>query len=256
MTTETEKNIIKILSRLDIPGNAAKIYIFLLKNGPAGGYNISKVSGVNRAVVYKELERLKSRQLVTQFGISKKKYEAINGSDLLNILKKQNKLEEILLESSVKELLMGADTLSTIKINDYDDLILELQREIINAKKEILLRVWPEEYPKVKPQLETAEKKSVEIQLLSFSALDEPIGRAFTYNIEPSTFKDNWKRGIALSIDNKKVVLGNRIGREPIQGLSTNDPLISEAIRDQILLDLELAKSRKRMSMGVPDLKL
>ena len=256
MTTETEKNIIKILSRLDIPGNAAKVYIFLLKNGPANGYSISKSSGVNRAVVYKELERLRSKELVTQFGISKKKYEAINGSDLLNILKKQNKSEEILLEISVKELLMGSDTLSTVKIADYNDLIFELQRGIVKAKKEILLRVWPEEYPKIKPQLQIAEKKAVEIQLLSFSALKKPIGNAYSYNIEPSTFKDNWKRGVALSVDNKKVVLGNKIGKEPLQGLSTNDPLISEAIRDQILLDLELAKSRKRMSMGAPDLKL
>ena len=48
MTSTTESNIIKILSRLDVPGNAAKIYIFLLKNGPASGYKITKVSGVNR----------------------------------------------------------------------------------------------------------------------------------------------------------------------------------------------------------------
>ena len=48
MTSTTESNIIKILSRLDVPGNAAKIYIFLLKNGPTSGYKITKVSGVNR----------------------------------------------------------------------------------------------------------------------------------------------------------------------------------------------------------------
>ena len=48
MTSTTESNIIKILSRLDLPGDPAKICLFLLKNGPASGYRIAKVSGVNQ----------------------------------------------------------------------------------------------------------------------------------------------------------------------------------------------------------------
>ena len=68
MSKISEENIIRILSRLDVPGNAAKIYIFLLKNGPSTGYAVSKRSGVNNAVVYRELERLKNRNLVYQLG--------------------------------------------------------------------------------------------------------------------------------------------------------------------------------------------
>ena len=56
MSKISEENIIRILSRLDVPGNAAKIYIFLLKNGPSTGYAVSKRSGVNNAVVYRELD--------------------------------------------------------------------------------------------------------------------------------------------------------------------------------------------------------
>ena len=78
MSKISEENIIRILSRLDVPGNAAKIYIFLLKNGPSTGYSVSKKSGVNNAVVYIELERLKVRNLVYQLGIKPLKYEAIS----------------------------------------------------------------------------------------------------------------------------------------------------------------------------------
>jgi len=72
MTSAIENNIIKILSRLDIPGNAAKIYLFLLKNGPSSEYRITKVSGVNSGVVYRELERLKSKNLVFESGVNQK----------------------------------------------------------------------------------------------------------------------------------------------------------------------------------------
>ena len=256
MTSTTESNIIKILSRLDVPGNAAKIYLFLLKNGPASGYRITKVSGVNSGVVYRELERLKSENLVFQLGVNQKKYEAINGNGLIEILKRQNKSEESLLEKSLNELLKGSDTLISVKITEYDDLIYEVQKEILSAKEEILIRVWSDEFVKIEEQLRKAEEKGINIQLLSFTPLSKSIGRTFSYNIDPNTFKDNWKRGIALSIDNKKIIIGNKIGRSPIQGLITNDQLIAESIRDQILLDLELAKGRSKMKKDAIDLDL
>ena len=56
--------------------------------------------------------------------------------------------------------------------------------------------------------------------------------------------KENWKRGLGISIDKNIVIVGNKIGKNPIQGLLTNDPLIVESIRDQILLDIALFKSR------------
>ena len=40
------------------------------------------------------------------------------------------------------------------------------------------------------------------------------------------------------------MIVGNKIGKNPIQGLLTNDTLIVESIRDQILLDIALFKSR------------
>ena len=61
---------------------------------------------------------------------------------------------------------------------------------------------------------------------------------------------------MALAVDNKKVIVGNKIGRKPIQGLITNDQLISESIRDQILLDLELAKGRLKRKKEALDLEL
>jgi hypothetical protein len=61
---------------------------------------------------------------------------------------------------------------------------------------------------------------------------------------------------LALAVDNKKVIVGNKIGKNPIQGLITNDQLIAESIRDQILLDLELAKGRLKRKEDAPDLEL
>ena len=256
MISATENNIIKILSRLDIPGNAAKIYLFLLRNGPASGYRITKEAGVNSGVVYRELERLKSKNLIFQLGVNQKEYEAINGNGLIEILKRQNKSEESLLEKSLNKLLKGFDSLISVRIAEYDDLIYEVQKEILSAKEEILIRIWSDEFVKIEEQLRKAEEKGINIQLLSFTPLNKPIGRTFSYNIDPNVFKENWKRGLALAVDNKKVIVGNKIGRKPIQGLITNDQLISESIRDQILLDLELAKGRLKRKKEALDLEL
>ena len=63
------------------------IYIFLLKNGPSTAYEVSKKSGVNNAVVYRELERLKTKKFVYQLGINPLKYEAINKDGILLLSK-------------------------------------------------------------------------------------------------------------------------------------------------------------------------
>ena len=247
MINTVEQNIIQILSRLDIPGNAAKIYIYLLKNGPSTAYAVSKKSGVNNAVVYRELERLKSRNLVYQLGIKPLKYEAINKDGLLKTLKKQNKAEEKLLEKSLKVILEGKKNLISIRIDDYNDLIAEIKKEIEAAKKKILIRLWSEEMIVLEKELRRAESKGVSIQLLSFTPLENPIGETFSYNIDPYSFTENGERGIALFIDEERVIVGNKIGKYPIHAMLTNDPLITESIKDQILLDVELVKNKREM---------
>tara|TARA_B100000902_G_C27180616_1_gene848743 strand:+ start:113 stop:865 length:753 start_codon:yes stop_codon:yes gene_type:complete len=247
MTNTVEQNIIQILSRLDIPGNAAKIYIYLLKNGPLTAYAVSKKSGVNNAVVYRELERLKSRNFVYQLGIKPLKYEAINKDGLLKTLKKQNKAEEKLLEKSLKIILKGKRNLISIRIDNYNDLIVEIKKEIEAAKKKILIRLWSEEMTVLEKELRRAESKGVSIQLLSFTPLENPIGETFSYNIDPHSFTENWERGIALFVDEEKVIVGNKIGKYPINAMLTNDPLITESIKDQILLDVELVKNKREM---------
>jgi sugar-specific transcriptional regulator TrmB len=244
MLKSTEENLINILRRFDVPGNAAKIYLFLLKNGPHSAYRVSKDSGVNSAVVYREIERLKSKNLVYQLGSKKKKYEAINGQGLLKHLKKKNKEDEIILENSLIELLENSSSLISMKLPEYSDLIDQILKNLNGAKKEILIRGWDEELDQFYQILKEKEKDGLILHILSFTPQNRRIGNSYSYNIDAGTIKENWKRGLGIAIDKNIVIVGNKIGRDPIQGLLTNDPLIVESIRDQILLDIALFKSK------------
>ena len=115
------------------------------------------------------------------------------------------------------------------------------------AKEQILIRLWSEELEILEDDLRKMEGEGVDIQLLSFTPLENPIGETFSYNIDPHSFTENWQRGIALFIDEERVVVGNKIGKYPIHGMLTNDPLIAESIKDQILLDVELVKNKREM---------
>ena len=165
----------------------------------------------------------------------------------LKTLKKQNKAEEKLLEKSLKVILEGKKNLISIRIDDYNDLIAEIKKEIEAAKKKILIRLWSEEMIVLEKELRRAESKGVSIQLLSFTPLENPIGETFSYNIDPHSFTENGERGIALFIDEERVIVGNKIGKYPIHAMLTNDPLITESIKDQILLDVELVKNKREM---------
>ena len=137
--------------------------------------------------------------------------------------------------------------LISIRIDDYDDLMVEIKKEILSAKNQILIRLWSEELEILEKDLRKIEDEGVDIQLLSFTPLKNPIGKTFSYNIDPHSFTENWQRGIALFVDEERVVVGNKIGKYPIHGMLTNDPLIAESIKDQILLDVELVKNKREM---------
>ena len=237
-----EKNIIQIFNRLQIPGNAAKIYIYLLKNGEQNGYSISKYSGINNSVIYRELERLKKHNFITEIGIKQKTYQAINSHALLKLLKDINKKEEKILKESLSLINNNSNSQINIKIDRYDDLIVQIIKELKKSKNEVLIRVWDEEYQKIQETLNNL--KDNQIKILSFTPLKSKIAEVYCYNIDPNKFQEHWKRGIAISIDKKIVIVGNKIGKHPIQGLISNDSLITESIRDQIILDIELAKYR------------
>ena len=241
-----EDNIIRILKRLEIPGNAAKIYIYLLKNGQQNGYSISKNSGINNSVIYRELERLKRKKLINEIGIKNKTYKAINSHALLKQFKDNNKKDEKILQKSLSLLLSSSNSQINININNYEDLITEIICELKNTKREVLIRVQDEEYNRIKDVLESINNTHVKIKILSFTPLKSHIGEVYCYNINPDNFQEHWKRGIAISIDKKIIIVGNKIGKHPIQGLISNDSLITESIRDQIILDIELAKYRLR----------
>jgi hypothetical protein len=143
--------------------------------------------------------------------------------------------------------LEGKKNLISIRIDDYNDLIAEIKKEIEAAKKKILIRLWSEEMIVLEKELRRAESKGVSIQLLSFTPLENPIGETFSYNIDPHSLTENGERAIALFIDEERVIVGNKIGKYPIHAMLTNDPLITESIKDQILLDVELVKNKREM---------
>ena len=123
---------------------------------------------------------------------------------LLKNLKKQNKTEEKLLEKSLKDILKDNKNLVSIRIDEYDDLMVEIKKEILAAKEQILIRLWSEELEILEDDLRKMEGKGVDIQLLSFTPLENPIGETFSYNIDPHSFTENWQRGIALFIDEEE----------------------------------------------------
>ena len=172
---------------------------------------------------------------------------------MLKNLKKQNKNEEKLLEKSLKDILKDNKNLVSIRIDEYDDLMVEVKKEILAAKNQILIRLWSEELEILEDDLRKMEVKGVDIQLLSFTPLEDPIGETFSYNIDPHSFTENWQRGIALFVDEERVVVGNKIGKYPIHGMLTNDPLIAESIKDQILLDVELVKNKREMRKKIAE---
>lgn len=89
-----------IIEDLGLSSVEAKIYLSLIRKGPSLAGTITKETGIHRRTTYDVLYRLRSKGLVSNIVIGKKRYfEAVNPDRLLDIVKeKESSLKSILPE--------------------------------------------------------------------------------------------------------------------------------------------------------------
>lgn len=86
------ESLIERLGEADIPGNEAKVYIALLRTGPATSGEIAKAAGLHHTRTYEALERLAKKGLVSHVIKNRTKhFKAAEPGFLLSMIKRKEK---------------------------------------------------------------------------------------------------------------------------------------------------------------------
>ena len=244
-----EADVIAQLSQFGFSKNEAKAYLSLLVQNPATRYEISQRSGVPRSAIYDIMKKMELTGVVSTIGNKPVQYIPISTDQLSQNLTSQfeHNIEEL------KKKMSKIDTESSEgnvwNIKGYQAMIDHLRSVIDNAEESIFCSIWNREFDELLPQFIKAEERGVEIVNFSFTGLDKPVGKNFSYGIEDDKLKEIWQRQIIVVADRKAVLLGSSNQSKDNQAIWTTNPAVLNISLNNIILDITLYAQRKNVNV-------
>lgn len=227
----------KFLLEIGFTLNEAKVYLTLLQNRYLNGYEISKLSKVSRSLVYNVIDRLVTKGFVLKSEGQINYYCALPYEKVIEKIRNDNINKLNVAKEKLKNYSRIENESEYIfNIKGIDEFFNKANDLILNAKKEISISIWKEDFPKIEENLLIAAKKGIKIYIFSFSNITFPFGEIFSYQLKNPNSLFPYRR-ISIVVDGKEVIIGENAGDKSICVLSKNHALVSMTT-DEIVLNI------------------
>lgn len=200
--------IIENLKELGLNTYEAKVYVALLKKYPATGYEISQIADVPQSRAYDTLKALEKEKIVVATNSKPVTYTPIKPTELTKRFKRKiNSTLEFLDKNlpSVKED-YTEPILSICGIANIREKVIEIIR---NAKKEIYIEVWSQDFRYIEPYLLDAYNRGVEVKIVGYDSLHSNFGLVFEHGSAKEIEASLGGRMIILAADEEEGIIGN-----------------------------------------------
>ena len=232
-----ENDNYKFLLEIGFTSNEAKVYLTLLQNRYLNGYEISKLSKVSRSLVYNVIDRLVAKGFVLKSEGQINYYCALPYEKVIERIKNDNINKLNIAREKLKNYSRIENESEYIfNIKGIDEFFSKANDLILNAKKEISISIWKEDFPKIEESLLIAAKKGIKIYIFSFSNITFPSAEIFSYQLKDPNSLFPYRR-ISIVVDGKEVIIGENEGDKSICVLSKNHALVSMTT-DEIVLNI------------------
>lgn len=167
-----------MLTRIGFTEYEAKVYLALLPENPATGYQISKKSGVPRSMVYETLSRLAARGAVLESMEERATLYTPLPPDLLldHYEAEQQRMTENLREG-LQKLFEVTDEDKVWSINGRLPTLAYASRLIAEAQQEIYLVIADDDLEVLYPDIAAADQRGISISALLTGESDLDLGR-------------------------------------------------------------------------------
>ena len=232
-----ENDNYKFLLEIGFTLNEAKVYLTLLQNRYLNGYEISKLSKVSRSLVYNVIDRLVAKGFILKSEGQINYYCALPYEKVIERIKNDNINKLNIAREKLKNYSRIENESEYIfNIKGIDEFFSKANDLILNAKKEISISIWKEDFPKIEESLLIAAKKGIKIYIFSFSNITFPSAEIFSYQLKDPNSLFPYRR-ISIVVDGKEVIIGENAGDKSICVLSKNHALVSMTT-DEIVLNI------------------
>jgi sugar-specific transcriptional regulator TrmB len=240
-------------------GYEAKVYLALLAAGePLNGYEVAKASGVPRSTVYETLAKVVDRGAAFEVAdkSSGTSYMALPAETLIGRLRRE--LSDTLEGRAEALPQIGTEPEAFVGQHRHGrHNVMQRAEDIIDgSESELFLSLWPDEVEELRRSLLGAEARGIDISLVSFGELTEPIGHSYTHRFsDPEVVLESVGCQIFTVVADRSVALTGGISGDDVWAMWSNDPAVALLAAEYVRHDIAIQVVGARLdAAGLADL--
>jgi Cd2+/Zn2+-exporting ATPase len=219
----------------------AKAYIALLRESPVSGYQLSKLSGVPRSMIYEVLGKLTTRgAAMTLHTGGATKYAPVPAAEFLDQLLQEQKDLVVSLKDDVAHLTSTPDLEYVWNIEGHENILAKAEEMIDQAKSRIYVALLPATFPELKPALEEAIGRDARVVVYTTSEIELPGGQVVAAPMSEEALSQAGGLGLILVIDGEEVLIAEWLTATRARASWTSSPLLVFIAEHHLRTDLYL----------------
>jgi sugar-specific transcriptional regulator TrmB len=231
------------LVRIGFSEYEAKAYLALLRESPATGYQLAKLSGVPRSMIYEVLGKLTVRgAAMTLRKEGSTQYAPVAANEFLQQLHREQDALIHALEEELADLDATSDMDYVWNIEGHENIMGRAIEMIGQAERRIYLSLLPATFPALRDALTSAVARDVQVVIYSTEPIDLP-GAHVIANPMPDEVQERveglW---LVLVVDAQEVLVGELLTENQARASWTGSALFVFIAEHHLRTDLYLPR--------------
>jgi sugar-specific transcriptional regulator TrmB len=215
------------LVRIGFSEYEAKAYIALLRKSPVTGYELSKLSGVPRSMIYEVLGKLVARgAAMTLRTGDATKYAPVPAGEFLSQYRREQEELVASLGQGLAALSSAPDLEYVWNIEGVENIIGKATEMIRQARDRIYLSVLPDTFAALQPALGAAISRSVQVVVYTTDSLHLPGAQVVIGPMSEEAVSRVEGLGIILVVDGEEVLISESLAGVEAQASWTSNSLL------------------------------
>ena len=200
-------DLVEKLKDIGFNSYEAKVYIALLKKYPSTGYEVAKLANIPQSRAYDTLKALEEKSIVASSNTKPISYVPVKPKQILNGYKKKMDSTLNYLEKHLPEVKNDYNE-PIININGKQNIHYKVAEIIKNAKREIYIEIWSQEYKIFEKDLQDAYNRNVEIRVVGYNNFQSRFGLVFEHAFAKDIEMSLGGRMIIIAADDEEGIIG------------------------------------------------
>ncbi len=232
---------IQSLVRIGFSEYEAKAYIALLRKNPVTGYELSKLSGVPRSMIYEVVGKLTARgAAMTLRTGSAVKYAPVDAREFLDQLQREHQELISTLKDDLSTFASAPDLEYVWNLEGHENIMGKAMEMIGQAENCIYLALMPATFPTLLPALEAAIRQEVRVVVYTTSDLDLAGGQVVVAPLSEEALTQVGGFGLILVVDGQEVLIAEWLSETHARASWTSSPLLVVIAEHHLRTDLYL----------------